>query len=136
MKVNRDIVSQIHTDYEHSNMTRNEICEKYGISKSTLSNYVRAFGFAPRQNRIAYVPYVKRESVCDRCKRTVSVPGARFCPFCGEDIRTESMKVQDSLSSILSITNLIPESYRDTFVKTIRDAIRLLGDSTEDEDET
>lgn len=133
MKVNKDIVSQIQTDYEHSKMTREEICEKYGISKSTLSNYVRAFGFEPRRNRIAYVPYVKREAVCDRCKRTVSVPGARFCPYCGEDIRTESMKVQDSLSSLLSITNTIPESYRDTYVKTIRDAIRLLGDSTEDE---
>ena len=136
MKVNRYIVSQIQTDYEHSNITRNEICEKYGISNSTLSNYVRAFGFAPRQNRIDYVPYGKREALCDRCKRTVSVPGARFFPFCGSDVRTESMKIQDSLSSILSITNLIPESYRDTFVKTIRDAIRLLGDSTEDEDET
>ena len=136
MKLNRDIASQIKMDYEHSNMTRNEICEKYGISNSTLTNYARAFGFEPRQNRIDYVPYVKLEAVCDRCKRTVSVPGARFCPYCGEDVRTESMKVQDSLSSLLSITNLIPESYRDTFVKTIRDAIRLLGDSTEDEDET
>ena len=136
MKVNWDILSQIQTDYEHSNITRKEICEKYGISGSTLSNYVKAFGFEPRQNRIAYAPYGKREALCDRCKRTVSVPGARFCPFCGEDIRSESMKVQDSLSSLLSITNLIPESYHDAFVKTIRDAIRLLGDSTEDEDET
>ena len=136
MKVNRDIVSQIQTDYEHSNITRNEICEKYGISKSTLSNYVRAFGFAPRQNRIAYVPYGKREALCDRCNRTVSVPGARFCPYCGSDIRTESMKVQDRLSSLVELTSLIPENARDTFVKTIRDAIRLLGDSTEDEDET
>ena len=136
MKVNRDIVSQIQTDYEHSKMTRSEICEKYGISNATLTNYARAFGFEPRRNRIAYVPYVKREAVCDRCKRTVSVPGARFCPYCGSDIRTEAMKVQDSLSSLLTITNLIPDSTRDTYVKTIRDAIRLLGDSTEDEDET
>lgn len=136
MKVNEETIRLIQSDYEHSKMTREEICEKYGISKSTLSNYVRAFGFAPRQNRIAYVPYGNREALCDRCKRTVSVHGARFCPYCGSDIRTESMKVQDSLSSILSITNLIPESYRDTYVKTIRDAIRLLGDSTEDEDET
>ena len=136
MKVNQDIASQIKTDYEHSNMTRNEICEKYGISDSTLTNYARAFGFELRQNRIAYVPYGKREAVCDRCKRTVSVPGARFCPYCGADVRTEAMKAQDSLSSLLSITNLIPESYRDTYVKTIRDAIRILGDSTEDEDET
>ena len=74
--------------------------------------------------------------LCTRCRKSVSVPGARFCPFCGADVRTESMKVQDSLSSLLSITNLIPESYLDTYVKTIRDAIRLLGCSTEDEDET
>lgn len=136
MKVNRDIVSQIQTDYEYSKMTRNEICEKYGISGTTLSNYVRAFGFAQRQNRIAYVPKQERTNVCDRCKRTVSVPGARFCPYCGSDIRTEAMKVQDSLSSLLSITNLIPDSTRDTFVKTIRGAIRLLGDSTEGENDT
>lgn len=136
MKVNEETIRLIQSDYEHSDITREEICEKYGISSSTLSNYVKAFGFEPRQNRIAYVPYVKREAVFDRCKRTVSVPGARFCPYCGSDIRTEAMKVQDSLSSLLSITNLIPDSTRDTYVKTIRDAIRLLGDSTEDEDET
>lgn len=136
MKVNQDIVSQIQTDYEHSKMKRNEICEKYGISDATLTKYVRDFGFEPRRNRIAYVPKQERTNVCDRCKRTVSVPGARFCPYCGSDIRTEAMKVQDSLSSLLTITNLIPDSTRDTYVKTIRDAIRLLGDSTEDEDET
>lgn len=140
MKVNRDIVSQIQTDYEHSKMTRKEICDKYGISFSTLTNYVNAFGFEPRQRRIVYSTKPDKSKIqtvlCTRCKKSVSVPGARFCPYCGSDIRTESMKVQDSLSSLLSITNLIPDSTRDTYVKTIRDAIRLLGDSTEDEDET
>lgn len=140
MKVNEETIRLIQSDYENSDITRKEICEKYGISSSTLTNYVKAFGFEPRQRRLVY-PHKHEKNhtqtvLCTRCKRTVSVPGARFCPYCGSDIRTESMKVQDSLSSILSITNLIPESYRDTYVKTIRDAIRLLGDSTEDEDET
>ena len=140
MKVNEETIRLIQSDYEHSDITREEICEKYGISCSTLSNYVKAFGFEPRQRHLMYPNKPEKNHtqtvLCTRCKKSVSVPGARFCPFCGEDIRSESMKVQDSLSSILSITNLIPESYRDTFVKTIRDAIRLLGDSTEDEDET
>lgn len=133
MKVNEETIRLIQSDYEHSDITREEICEKYGISCSTLTNYVKAFRFEPRQRRLVYPP---QTVLCTRCKKSVSVPGARFCPFCGADVRTESMKIQDSLSSLLSITNLIPESYRDTFVKTIRDAIRLLGDSTEDEDET
>lgn len=140
MKVNEETLRLIQSDYEHSDITREEICEKYGISSSTLSNYVKAFGFKPRQRRLVYPNKQEKNHtqtvLCTRCRRTVSVPGARFCPYCGEDVRTESMKVQDRLSSILSITNLIPESYRDTYVKTIRDAIRLLGDSTEDEDET
>ena len=140
MKVNEETIRLIQSDYEHSDLTRKEICDKYGISSSTLSNYVKAFGFEPRQRRLVYPNKQDKNHtqtvLCTRCKRTVSVHGARFCPYCGADVRTESMKVQDSLSSILSITNLIPESYRDTFVKTIRDAIRLLGDSTEDEDET
>lgn len=140
MKVNEETIRLIQSDYEHSDITREEICEKYGISCSTLSNYVKVFGFEPRQRRLVYPNKQEKNHtqtvLCTRCRRTVSVPGARFCPYCGEDVRTESMKIQDSLSSLLSITNLIPESYRDTYVKTIRDAIRLLGDSTEDEDET
>ena len=140
MKVNEETIRLIQSDYEHSDLTREEICGKYGISLSTLTNYVKAFGFEPRKRRLVYPNKQEKNHtqtvLCTRCKRTVSVHGARFCPYCGADVRTESMKVQDSLSSILSITNLIPESYRDTFVKTIRDAIRLLGDSTEDEDET
>lgn len=132
MKVNEETLRLIQSDYEHSDLTRKEICDKYGISCSSLTNYVKTFRFEPRQRRLVYPT---QTVLCTRCKKSVSVPGARFCPYCGADVRTESMKVQDSLSSILSITNLIPESYRDTFVKTIRDAIRLLGDSTEDEDE-
>ena len=140
MKVNEETLRLIQSDYEHSDITRNEICEKYGISSSTLSNYVKAFGFEPRQRHLMY-PHKQDKNhtqtvLCTRCKKSVSVHGARFCPYCGADVRTESMKIQDSLSSILSITNLIPESYRDTFVKTIRDAIRLLGDSSEGENDT
>ena len=140
MKVNEETLRLIQSDYEHSDITREEICDKYGISFSTLTNYVNAFGFKPRQRRIVYQNKTEKNNtqtvLCTRCKKSVSVPGARFCPYCGSDIRTESMKVQDSLSSLLSITNLMPENARDSFVKTIRDAIRLLGDSTEDEDET
>ena len=140
MKVNDETIRLIQSDYEHSDLTRKEICEKYGISCSALTNYVKAFRFEPRQRRLVYPNKPEKNHtqtvLCTRCKKSVSVPGARFCPYCGADVRTESMKVQDSLSSLLSITNLIPESYRDTYVKTIRDAIRLLGCSTEDEDET
>ena len=139
MKVNEETIRLIQSDYEHSNITRNEICEKYGISSSTLSNYVKAFGFEPRQRHLMY-PHKPEKNhtqtvLCTRCKKSVSVPGARFCPYCGEDIRSESMKVQDRLSSLVELTSLIPENARDTFVKTIRDAIRLLGESKEDEDE-
>ena len=140
MKVNEETIRLIQSDYEHSGLTRKEICDKYGISFSTLTNYVNAFGFEPRQRRIVYSTKPDKSKIqtvlCTRCKKSVSVPGARFCPFCGEDIRSESMKVQDRLSSLVELTSLIPENARDTFVKTIRDAIRLLGDSTEDEDET
>ena len=140
MKVNEETLRLIQSDYEHSDITREEICEKYGISISTLTNYVKAFGFEPRQRHLMYPRKPKKNHtqtvLCTRCKKSVSVPGARFCPFCGADVRTESMKVQDSLSSLLSITNLIPDSTRDTYVKTIRDAIRLIGDSTEGENDT
>lgn len=140
MKVNEETIRLIQSDYEHSDLTRKEICEKYGISSSTLTNYVKEFGFELRQRHLMY-PHKPEKNhtqtvLCKRCKKSVSVPGARFCPYCGEDIRSESMKVQDRLSSLVELTSLIPENARDTFVKTIRDAIRLLGDSTEDEDET
>ena len=140
MKVNEETIRLIQSDYEHSDITREEICEKYGISRSTLTNYVKAFGFEPRQRRLVYSTKPDKSKIqtvlCTRCRKSVSVPGARFCPFCGEDIRSESMKVQDRLSSLVEFTSLMPENARDTFVKTIRDAIRLLGGSTEDEDET
>ena len=140
MKVNEETLRLIQSDYEHSDITREEICGKYGISLSTLTNYAKEFGFEPRQRRLVYPNKQEKNHtqtvLCTRCKKSVSVPGARFCPFCGEDIRSESMKVQDRLASLVELTSLMPENARDTFVKTIRDAIRLLGGSTEDEDET
>ena len=120
MKVNEETLRLIQSDYEHSNITREEICKKYGISYSTLSNYVKAFGFEPRQRRLVYPNKPEKNHtktvLCTRCKKSVSVPGARFCPFCGEDIRNESMKVQDRLASLVELTSLMPENARDSFV--------------------
>jgi hypothetical protein len=61
-------------------------------------------------------------------KKTFDLAGARFCPFCGSDIRTERQIVSEGLEKVLGTVcdSTVPAEVKDRACNTLRDAIRLL----------
>ena len=54
------------------------------------------------------------------------VSGARFCCFCGSDIRTENEILVERLEKITELFIFIPETSRDEFIGVINQAIKFV----------
>lgn len=112
---------QVIQDYI-SGMPIKEIGAKYHIDVSMPGKLARKAGFPGRQRVEAKVS----AKACPKCRKKTSVKGARFCPFCGADIRTEAEITVEKLEKAKEIYRFIPETYRDDFLLTMGEAIRLL----------
>lgn len=116
-----EIKEQVIQDYI-SGMPIKEIGEKYHIDASIPGKLARKAGFPGRKRTEAEVS----AKVCPKCRKITSVKGARFCPFCGADIRTEAENTVEKLEKSKELYRFIPETYRDDFLATMSAAIRLL----------
>ena len=102
-----------------------EIREVTGCYASVVGKVVKEAGLEPRRT---YTKKTKVENVCPKCRKHISVAGARFCPWCGSDVRTERQIAAEELERVLGIicdTN-VPAESKDRACNALRNAIRLL----------
>lgn len=112
---------QVIQDYL-SGMPIKEIGAKYHIDVSVPGKLARKAGFPGRQRTEAKVS----AKACPKCRKEIDVKGARFCPFCGADIRTEAEMLVEKLEKSKELYRFLPASHRDEFVQTINEAIKTL----------
>lgn len=108
-----------------SGATLKEIREATGCHASMVEKIVKGAGLEPRRT---YTKKTKVEHVCPKCRKHISVAGARFFPWCGADVRSERQIVAEELERVLGIvcdTN-VPADSKDRACNTLRNAIRLL----------
>lgn len=103
-----------------------EIGEKYGIGHSQVSRIAREGGLTLRKPKHSKDPQKK---TCPRCHKAVDVKGARFCPYCGSDIRSENEILAEQLDNLKGLFIHIPEAQRDNFMQTINKAIDKLKEA-------
>lgn len=118
-----EIKEQVIQDYL-SGMPVKEIGEKYHIDSSVPGKLTRKAGFPGRQQAEAKAS----AKVCPKCRKKIDVKGARFCPFCGTDIRTEAEMLVEKLEKTTELYRFLPETYRDDFLATISKAIKIIGE--------
>jgi hypothetical protein len=94
-----------------------DLAEEYGIS-------VKAVSYHKNHGKRAKV----RMDKCPNCKHKLpEVAHMAFCPFCGGDIRSESIKAVEGLRSVLNhISTYYPMNLRDEAVAALNKAIRIL----------
>lgn len=68
------------------------------------------------------------EKICPKCRKPVEAHGARFCPWCGSDVRSERQIVAEELERVLGVVcdMNVPADSKDRACNTLRNAIRLL----------
>lgn len=122
-KEDKDKIAQM---YE-SGASYSDICKELNVSNNTVINTVKERNIAVRRDFSASKT-VSKSHKCNKCKKTFDLAGARFCPFCGSDIRTERQIVSEGLEKVLGIVcdSTVPAEVKDRACNTLRDAIRLL----------
>lgn len=98
-----------------------EIAEAYGIGKSEVSRIAVENGATPRKPNYYGIGRKgkAKDKVCPNCKKTVAVAGAKFCCFCGADIRTKREILAEKQKRLLQHMILLPEAVRDECRDTI-----------------
>lgn len=110
--------------------TYEEISQTVGISRGNIHNALRRGGIEPNRRRTERSQKKTNvERICPRCRAKISVAGARFCPFCGADVRTERMRCAEDLEHGMQIVAdmSIPAEQKDRFMNALRSAVRLLN---------
>ena len=111
-----------------------EIQETIGCSPNAIKNVVRDFKLKPRRpgrKREKLEEPAKKtnvEKICPKCRKPIEVHGARFCPWCGADVRSERQIVAEELERVLGVVcdMNVPADSKDRACNTLRNAIRLL----------
>lgn len=109
--------------YLHTNLTTEEIAARYNISNRTVSYTVKAAGEPLRRPK---KPQATKNRACPKCRRKVELKGARFCPYCGNDIRSENEILAEQLCKLTELCFCIPETSRDKFIATLNQAANAL----------
>ncbi len=117
-----EIKEKVIQDYI-TGMPVKEIAQKYSIDSSVPGKLARKAGFPGRKVQAEAKASAK---VCPKCRKKIDVKGARFCPFCGTDIRSEAEMLVEKLEKTTELYRFLPETYRDDFLATISKAIKIL----------
>ena len=100
-------------DYEDKSITVSEIAEKYGIIRPMVAQIAVEMGGQPRREKAYGKRHGHKNKVCPKCKKLVAVQGARFCCYCGADIRDSKDRLIENNERLLQRVCELPECFRD-----------------------
>ena len=103
-------------EYKDHSINVNEIAERYGLSRGEVAHIAVELGAEPRRAKVYGGSRKKRTATvraCPKCRKIINVKGAKFCCFCGEDIRNNKELLIERVSKAMATIKFIPESLRD-----------------------
>lgn len=106
-------------EYKDHSINVNEIAERYGISRSRVSNIVVKMGEQLRRPKLKKRGATVR--TCPKCRKAIDVKGAKFCCFCGADIRSNKELLIERITNAMRKTILLPEDARDEMQRLFLD---------------
>ena len=118
---------EILKDYENKEITVTQISKKYGIIRSKVAKIAVEMGAQPRCEKKYGKRYVAKSKVCPNCRKTVDVKGARFCCYCGADIRSDVEILVERNKKLLEVITNFPVGNRDELRDVLLENIRVLS---------
>lgn len=97
------------------------IALKFGTSSSYISHIANTNGL--RRLREYKTTNGK---MCPKCHKKIETKGARFCPFCGTDIRSSKDIAVEKLINLRKLVLLVPGSCQAEFEEAITLALKEL----------
>lgn len=104
--------------YQDSSVGVKAIGEAYSIDPSTVCRVALQEGASPRAPKIGEYRAAKRKTSnkvrkCNACGKSVDLAGAKFCPYCGNDIRSPKEMLIQRINSFTPKIKYLPENCRD-----------------------
>lgn len=120
-----ELKKTIDADYSDTNNKVTDIMEAYSLSSYTLKRILAEQGVELRQPQKG-VRYNKTKK-CPKCRRKVELKGAKFCPYCGADIRSEKELLFEKVNKLFGMLMLLPASSRDEAQAIIREVSQYIS---------
>lgn len=111
---------EIHDLYMDNSVGVKEIAKTYQIDTSTVCRVAKQEGATPRYPQIAAnrsktkrISIKKEAKKCKTCGKHVEIEGAKFCPYCGTDIRSPRELLAQRINAFAPKIRYLPENCRD-----------------------
>lgn len=120
MKTNEEKNLAIYEAYVNGEKVK-DIAERFGVAATYVSKKAKQMGATPRNK-----PRTKAGKHCPKCRKQIDVKGAKYCCFCGADIRSEQEILIERIYKALEVVGWLPQNARDETQKTLLDVIEVL----------
>ena len=125
--IEKELIPQILAEYQDRSVKVKDIERKYHIDTVSMGKILKENGIPYRRPNMAG----KRNSQggakrCPKCHKHIQIKGAKFCCFCGADIRSQGELLIEKQTAILSVIELIPQNSRDEVRDTVLETIAYL----------
>ena len=122
--MNNETKKKIYEAYIDPTNRVEDIAREFGLrSGSNISQIALAMGAELRRPKRAR----GSNRLCPKCRKSVEVKGAKFCPYCGTDIRSERDILIERIDRARECISLLPENARDEVQKLFVDIVAELN---------
>jgi hypothetical protein len=125
-----EVKAQICAEYQDKSILSTDILKRYKLTSKQFREIIDEAGIPPRSpsawGRKKDLNGRIIKNVCPKCKKELANKEARFCWYCGSDVRSEKQILIERLNKLAGLCDFIPAADRDEFIKTINDAVKEL----------
>lgn len=118
----------IYEDYKDRSKKVGDIAQKYRIMRGEVARIAVEMGAEPRKAKTFGVSRKAGAAVrkCPKCHKVIEVKGARFCCFCGMDIRSNKERLIERIEGAMPVIAHLPANMRDDAQQLFIDIIKEL----------
>ena len=117
--MNEETKRKIYEAYVNPNNRVEDIAREFKCCKRSVTHVAVEMGAEPRRPRRAR----GGAKHCPKCRRRIEVKGAKFCCYCGSDMRTEKELLIERIDRARECISLLPENARDEVQRLFVDIV-------------
>lgn len=107
-------VKEIAKEYADRNAKVIDIRKKWGINSRDLKKILTQLDVPMRCPNACHPKGSNQKAkTCPKCRKKIQINGAKFCPFCGEDIRSEKDIILERGQGLYAMCRLLPTAEAD-----------------------
>ena len=120
--VTKEIKMAICEEYKDRKNRVVDIAQKYKIDQTSVTRYAIAMGAEPRLKK----KLKTTARICPKCRKTIDIKGAKFCCYCGSDIRSNKEILIERVENAMTMISFLPVNMRDEAQHLFADVIKEL----------